>query len=73
MQSVQYFQRALKLNKRCLSAWTLMGHEYLELKNPAAAIGVLHWSPHALFCGRGLTVPCSEGRAACRLASTDSG
>ena len=34
-----YFQRALKLDKRCLSAWTLMGHEYLELKNPPAAIG----------------------------------
>ena len=39
VQSVLYFQRALKLDKRCLSAWTLMGHEYLELKNPPAAIG----------------------------------
>ena len=37
---MQYFKRALKLDKRCLSAWTLMGHEYLELKNPSAAIGM---------------------------------
>ncbi len=29
-----YFQRALRLNKRLLAAWTLLGHEYVEvLKN----------------------------------------
>ena len=39
LQSVLYFQRALKVDKRCRSAWTLMGHEFLELKNPPAAIG----------------------------------
>uniref|UniRef100_A0A8C2JP16 CDC23 (cell division cycle 23, yeast, homolog) n=1 Tax=Cyprinus carpio TaxID=7962 RepID=A0A8C2JP16_CYPCA len=33
-----YFQRALKLNPRCLGAWTLMGHEYMEMKNTSAAI-----------------------------------
>uniref|UniRef100_A0A7N8XRZ5 CDC23 (cell division cycle 23, yeast, homolog) n=1 Tax=Mastacembelus armatus TaxID=205130 RepID=A0A7N8XRZ5_9TELE len=33
-----YFQRALKLNPRCLGAWTLMGHEYMEMKNTPAAI-----------------------------------
>ena len=33
-----YFQRALKLNPNYLSAWTLMGHEYMELKNTKAAI-----------------------------------
>lgn len=33
-----YYKRALTLNKNCLSAWTLMGHEFVELKNSHAAI-----------------------------------
>jgi len=33
-----YFKRAIKLNSKFLSAWTLMGHEFLELKNTSAAI-----------------------------------
>ncbi|KAJ9140376.1 hypothetical protein P3X46_031031 [Hevea brasiliensis] len=37
-KSVLYFRRALKLNKNYLSAWTLMGHEYVEMKNTPAAI-----------------------------------
>lgn len=37
-KAVVYFQRALKLNPNYLSAWTLMGHEYMELKNANAAI-----------------------------------
>ncbi|KAK3239275.1 anaphase-promoting complex component apc8 [Cymbomonas tetramitiformis] len=37
-KAVLYFSRALKLNRNYLSAWTLMGHEYVEMKNPAAAI-----------------------------------
>ena len=37
-KAVQYFQRALKLNPSYLSAWTLMGHEFIELKNTNAAI-----------------------------------
>lgn len=37
-KSVVYFRRALKLNKKYLSAWTLMGHEYVEMKNTPAAI-----------------------------------
>ncbi|XP_014675357.1 PREDICTED: cell division cycle protein 23 homolog [Priapulus caudatus] len=32
------FQRALKLNPNYLSAWTLMGHEFMEMKNTQAAI-----------------------------------
>ena len=36
-----YFRRALALDRSCLSAWTLMGHEYVEMKNPPAAIGAL--------------------------------
>ena len=35
-KAVVYFSRALRLNWRYLSAWTLMGHEYVEMKNPAA-------------------------------------
>ncbi|XP_059082328.1 cell division cycle protein 23 homolog [Tigriopus californicus] len=37
-KAVTYFQRALKLNPNYLSAWTLMGHEFIELKNITAAI-----------------------------------
>ena len=32
------FSRALKLNAKYLSAWTLMGHEFLEMKNTPAAV-----------------------------------
>ena len=35
---MQYFQRALKLDPAYLSTWTLLGHEYIEMKNTAAAI-----------------------------------
>lgn len=38
IRAVGYFQRALRLDKEYLSAWTLMGHEYVELKNTHAAI-----------------------------------
>ncbi|KAH9510557.1 Anaphase-promoting complex subunit 23 [Dermatophagoides farinae] len=37
-KSAVYFSRALRLNPKYLSAWTLMGHEYIELKNINAAI-----------------------------------
>ena len=37
-KAVIYFQRAIRLDKKYLSAWTLMGHEYLEMKNTNAAI-----------------------------------
>ena len=40
-QAVMYFRRALKLDRHYLSAWTLMGHEYVEMKNTSAAIGML--------------------------------
>lgn len=32
-KAVIYFQRALKLNPQYLSAWTLMGHEYVEVRH----------------------------------------
>ena len=37
-KAVMYFRRALTLDRSFLSAWTLMGHEYIELKNTHAAI-----------------------------------
>ncbi|XP_031618954.1 cell division cycle protein 23 homolog [Contarinia nasturtii] len=37
-KAVVYFQRALKLDPTYLSAWTLMGHEFMEIKNTNAAI-----------------------------------
>lgn len=33
-----YFKRAISLDKNFLSAYTLLGHEYLELKNVSSAI-----------------------------------
>lgn len=38
-KAVEYFHRALRLNPQYLAAWTLMGHEYMEMKNTPAAIG----------------------------------
>ena len=37
-KAVVYFRRALTLDKNFLSAWTLMGHEYVEMKNTHGAI-----------------------------------
>ncbi|XP_026675858.1 cell division cycle protein 23 homolog [Diaphorina citri] len=37
-KAVLYFQRALKLNPNYLGVWTLLGHEYMEMKNTNAAI-----------------------------------
>lgn len=37
-KAVLYFRRALRLNAGYISAWTLMGHEYIELRNTAAAV-----------------------------------
>ncbi|KAJ5089058.1 Cdc23 [Penicillium argentinense] len=37
-KAVMYFRRALTLDRSFLSAWTLMGHEYIEMKNTHTAI-----------------------------------
>ena len=37
-KAVAYFKRAIKLDYSFLPAWTLMGHEYLEMKIISAAI-----------------------------------
>ena len=40
VQAVLYFRRALRLDRTYMSAWTLMGHEFVELKNSPAAVGM---------------------------------
>ncbi|KAF9181942.1 Anaphase-promoting complex subunit 23 [Haplosporangium sp. Z 11] len=37
-KAVVYFKRALRFNRSYASAWTLLGHEYLEMKNTYAAV-----------------------------------
>ncbi|KAF2279913.1 TPR-like protein [Westerdykella ornata] len=37
-KAIMYFRRALTLNRSFLSAWTLMGHEWIEKHNTHAAI-----------------------------------
>ena len=37
-RAITYFQRALRANPKFLPAWTLMGHECVELRNTAAAV-----------------------------------
>ncbi|KAI5121571.1 hypothetical protein M0805_000751 [Coniferiporia weirii] len=37
-RAIQYFRRATELDQSYLPAWTLMGHEYVEIKNSQAAI-----------------------------------
>jgi tetratricopeptide (TPR) repeat protein len=37
-KAIKYFRRAIQLDRTYLSAWTLMGHEYIEMKNSNAAI-----------------------------------
>jgi len=37
-KAIKYFRRATQLDRSYLSAWTLMGHEYVEMKNSHAAI-----------------------------------
>ncbi|KAJ5466629.1 Anaphase-promoting complex subunit 8 [Penicillium diatomitis] len=37
-KAVMYFRRALTLDRNFLSAWTLMGHEFIEMKNTHSAI-----------------------------------
>eukprot|EP00808_Paulinella_micropora_P028973 g4442.t1 len=37
-KAILYFKRALRLDPAYLSAWTLMGHEYVEMRNTEAAI-----------------------------------
>lgn len=60
-KSVMYFRRALTLDRNFLPAWTLMGHEYMELKNTHAAIESyrrvvdINWKDHKAWYGLGNT------------------
>ncbi|KAL0581375.1 Anaphase-promoting complex subunit 8 [Marasmius crinis-equi] len=38
VRSIKHFRRAVELDPNFLSAWTLLGHEYVEVKNSHAAI-----------------------------------
>ena len=38
LKAILYFKKALKLDRNCQAAWTLMGHECLEMKNVVGAI-----------------------------------
>lgn len=55
-RAIVYFQRALSVDPAFLSAWTLMGHEYMELRNTATAITcyrqVLYSAQRAAHSGR---------------------
>lgn len=37
-KSVLYFKKAVRMNPFNVTAWTLLGHEYIEMKNSFAAI-----------------------------------
>lgn len=37
-QAAEHFQRAIKLDKNFLAAYTLLGHEFLEIKNVTRAV-----------------------------------
>jgi anaphase-promoting complex subunit 8 len=37
-KALKYFRRATQLDRTYLSTWTLVGHEYVEMKNSYAAI-----------------------------------
>jgi hypothetical protein len=67
-KAILYFRRALKLDRAYLSAWTLMGHEYVEIKNTNAAIAsyrrAVGASPHPRSWS-------SRGKKLTRVRSTD--
>eukprot|EP00798_Chlamydomonas_sp_ICE-L_P031381 gene31380-6541_t len=54
-KAVVYFRRALHLDRSCLGAWTLMGHEYMEMKNTSAAIDAQGLTQAPLKRGKGRT------------------
>lgn len=37
-KSVLYFKKAVRMNPFNVATWTLLGHEYIEMKNSYAAI-----------------------------------
>jgi len=61
-KAVQYFKRALRLNRGYLAAWTLLGHEYMEAKNTPAAIGAYLRRSVSAFCPPQACCSCSSVR-----------
>ncbi|CAG8526516.1 6670_t:CDS:10 [Acaulospora morrowiae] len=61
VKAISYFRRALQVNRNCLSAWTLMGHEYVELKNTHAAV---------ISYKRAVEINSRDYRAWCGLGQT---
>ena len=39
-KAIESFSRAIKLDQNYSAAWTLLGHEYIESRNPKQAIQV---------------------------------
>ncbi|PVU97431.1 hypothetical protein BB561_000537 [Smittium simulii] len=60
-KSAIYFEKALKLDPNYYSAWTLLGHEYMHMKNTSQAIGAyrgavnLNKRDYRAWYGLGLT------------------
>ena len=53
-KAITYFKRSLMLNREYLPAWTLMGHEFVELKNSHAAIEAYRKAIGEWICSGGL-------------------
>ena len=55
-KAVLYLQRALKLNPNYSYAWTIMGHENIEMKNSNAAIACYRKATGKLMTATGFVV-----------------
>jgi anaphase-promoting complex subunit 8 len=72
-KAVLYFQRALRCNPEYLSAWTLLGHEYMELLNTVSAIqcyrhgAALIANKHLVLDSRNSTNETGEGGSSASL------
>jgi len=53
-RAISYFRRAIQMKPDFISAWTLIGHEYIEMRNFAEAISSYH---------KGINLDPSDSRA----------
>ena len=53
-RAISYFRRAIQMKPDFISAWTLIGHEYIEMRNFAEAISSYH---------KGISLDPSDSRA----------
>lgn len=63
-KAVVYFKRALRFNRSYASAWTLLGHEYMEMKNAYAAV-------EAYRRAVGMCIICQESETLSCLFNAD--